>query len=221
MPYKRKYNKKSNGRPGYIRCGKMVVSDAAKALQMAKYLKTIVNVEFKNHDVQQTAAAVASGGVQVQLSNIAQGDTTITRDGAQCKVVSISLRYTIFMNQSATASSMRVWLIQDSQTNQALFTIADFLEDVTVDDAINSPRNLDNKHRFRVLYDKVHNLSITGRQISSHRFYKKLNVKLRFDNAAAAITSLTQNSLSLLVISDEATNTPAITSFVRLRYVDN
>ena len=36
---------------------------------------------------------MAIAPVIVQLSNIPQGDTTITRDGAQCKVLAIELSY--------------------------------------------------------------------------------------------------------------------------------
>ncbi len=55
----RRYKKKSNGRrPGYVSCGKMVYSDASKALAMAKYLKSVVNVEYKNFDTQTLASAI-------------------------------------------------------------------------------------------------------------------------------------------------------------------
>ncbi len=221
MSYKRSYKKKSYSRPGYVRCGKMVASDAQKALAMAKYLKGIVNVEFKNHDQQVTAIAQANSALIRQLTNIAQGDTTNTRDGASIKIVSISFNYTINMNASATGTAFRVMLVLDRQTNEAIYTAGDLLEDTTPDDVIVSPYNLNNASRFRVLYDKVHVFSINGRFVGNFKFYKKLNLKLRYDNAAAAITSLTQSSLSLLTVSDEATNQPSLTSFIRLRYVDN
>ncbi len=221
MPYKKRYKRSYTSRPGYVSCGKMVVSDAAKALQMAKYLKGIVNVEFKNHDVQQTAIALSNAVTITQLTNIAQGDTTVTRDGAQCKIVSIMLNYTLQINASAAGTVIRVMLVHDRQTNQAIYTSGDLIEDTTAIDSLVSPRNLDNKLRFSVLYDRVHTLSIAGNQKVNTKFYKKLNIKLRFDNAAAAITSLTQSSLSLVNWTDEATNVPSITSFVRLRFVDN
>ncbi len=207
--------------PGYRRCGEMVYSDAKRALLMAKSIKSLMNVEFKNHDVKLTASALAVAPIISQLTNIAIGDTTNTRDGSSIKLVSILFKYLINMNASATQTKVRVVLIHDRQTNEAVYSAADFLEDVTAGDSIVAARNLDNGHRFQVLYDKVHTYSISGRQNSYHQFYKKLNLKLRYDNAAAAITSLTQSSLSLLTTTNEATNVPNITSIVRLRYVDN
>ncbi len=207
--------------PGYRRCGEMVYGDARRALLMAKSIKSLMNVEFKNHDLQQTAAAIAVAPGITELTNIAQGDTTNTRDGSSIKLVSILFKYTLNMNASATQTSVRVVLVHDKQTNQAIYVPNDLNADNTAGDSIVSARNLDNGHRFQVLYDKVHTFSISGKQTSYHQFYKKLNLKIRYDAAAAAITSLTQSSLSSFVTTNEATNTPTITSFTRLRYVDN
>ncbi len=221
MPYKKRYPKKRNGRPGYRACGKMVYSDAAKALAMAKYLKGVVNVEFKNHDVQQTAAAVNITPNITQLTNIAQGDTTNTRDGASIKIRSLLFKYKIAMSASAANTQARVLLVLDRQTNEAIFTAGDLLQDITANDGIVSARNLNNGHRFKVLYDRVHVFNINGTSNIYAFKLLNLNLKLRYDNAAAAITSLTQQSLALVTIGSESTNVPTITSFIRVRYVDN
>lgn len=220
MPYNRKY-KKRNGRPGYKRCGKMVWSDASKALALAKHLKTIVNVEFKNHDIQATSDALAITPAITQLTNIAIGDTTNTRDGSSLKLVSLMFNYTLISSASAVSSHVRVLLVHDRQTNEAIYVIGDLLQDTSANDNIVSPRNLDNSHRFQVLYDRVHNLSVGGNSTKSYKFFKKLQLKIRYDNAAAAITSLTQSSLSLVTMTNEPTNVPVITHHIRLRYVDN
>ncbi len=223
MPARRYAKKKYNGhsRPGYVRCGKMVISDASKALAMAKYLKSIVNVERKNHDSSGTAVARDTTADIISLTSIAQGDTTVQRDGSQCKLVSLALKYFIEINPSATTTQVRVMIVLDKQTNQLIYGIADLLHDVTADDIIVSPRNLDNMRRFTVLMDRVHTYGALGPTTSYHKFYKKLNIVLRFDNAAAAITSMTENSLSLIFVSNEATNTPVVTHHLRLRFVDN
>lgn len=221
MPYKKSYRRKSK-RPGYRRCGTMVISDAQKALAMAKYLKGIVNVEFKTRDTAQTALFVPDGvGLVIQLSGIAQGSSTNSRDGAQVKCVSVSLEYTVFMDESATATSFRIMLVLDKQTNQAIYAVDDLLDNVANIQSVISPRNLDNKDRFSVLYDKRHVLSSNGSKMQQGSFYKATQIKLRYDGTGATIADLTQNSLSLVVISSEATNTPTLSAQFRLRYVDN
>ncbi len=217
----RRYKKKSNGRPGYVSCGKMVYSDASKALAMAKYLKSVVNVEYKNFDTQTLASAIGQTPAIVQLSNIPQGDTTITRDGASVKIVSLRFAYFVEAHASATNTVLRVMLVCDKQTNQAIYIAGDLLEDVTANDAIISPRNLNNSRRFRVLYDRVHTFSNTGKQMAYYSKNIKLQLKIRFDGSTPSIADLTENSLSSMFVSNHASNTPSVSHSVRLRYVDN
>ncbi len=223
----RKYAKKSypkrngHGRPGYVRCGKMVISDASKALALAKYLKGIVNVEYKLIDTVTTLSAMTVAPVIIPLTNSVQGDTNITRDGSSLKIVSVSLNYFLTISSSATATVARVMLVHDRQTNQAIYNASFLIQDVTVGDNVNSPRNMDHARRFSVLYDKVHTLSSSGARVNHVRFFKPLLLKLRYDANDGTIADLTQSSLSLVFMSNEASNTSTITAFTRLRFVDN
>ncbi len=218
----RRYKKKSNGsRPGYVSCGKMVYSDASKALAMAKYLKSVVNVEYKNFDTTTLASAIAQTPAIVQLTNIAQGDTTNTRDGASIKIVSIRLVYFVLGHADVPNISLRVQLVCDKQTNQAVYAAGDLLDDATVNDAIISPRNLNNMRRFRVMYDKVHTFSNTGKNCGYFTKYVKLQLKIRFDASTPSIADLTENSLSVVFTSNQPTNVPLVDHHTRLRYVDN
>ena len=58
MPYRKTYKK--NSRPGYKACGRMVYSDAKKALSIARGVRRLINVEIKNFDVQQTSVALTT-----------------------------------------------------------------------------------------------------------------------------------------------------------------
>ncbi len=222
MPY-RKYskNKKTYKRPSYSGCGRMVYSDAAKALSLAKGLKRLVNVEIKNFDVQQTNIVVTEVPIIIQLTNVPQGDTTITRDGAQCKVLSLELSILLTRNTSAFNSTVRLMLVCDKQTNQAIYLNTDLLDDITLIDNLVSPYNLDNKYRFNIIWDRI--FHVTAGSGSSKSFKKsfRMNKILRFDGNTPSIADLTSNSLSLVQVSNETANQPSITMFSRLRYVDN
>ncbi len=215
MPRKPRYK-----RPGYMACGKMVFGDAKKALVIAKGLKSLLNVEIKNHDVQTTSAALDQTFDINQLTNIAQGDTTVTRDGAQCKVVAVEFNALIIANDTNPKTAVRLMLVCDKQTNQAIYNIADLLDDSTAVDNIVSPLNLNNKHRFNVIYDRVHYCSLAKPVIHVKRTFK-MNLLIRYDGSTPSIADLTQNSLSFNTVSNEATNTPTIAFFHRIRYVDN
>lgn len=227
MPYKRSYTKKRYKRykkprmARYLGYAGSATSTAAKALSIAYGIKKLMNVEFKFHDVLNAITPSTTLSIQ-QLTNIPQGDTDITRDGAQVKCLRLLVRYLAVINASATTTFLRVMIIKDKQTNQAIYAAGDLLTDITATDAINSPMNLDNKYRFQVLYNRVHIMSITGANAAiKGEVFKDIDLKLRFDNSTPSIADLTSNSLSLVFISDQATNTPTVTFFSRLRYVDN
>ncbi len=207
-------------RPGYRACTRMVVGDAKKALAAAKGIKRLLNVEVKNHDLQQLSVVLSQTPVIIQLSNIDRGDTTNLRDGAQCKMIGIDLNYMLQVSATLPRSVVRIMLILDKQTNQAIYLNSDLLQDVTVVDNIVTPRNLNNKHRFQILYDRTHMLSLSVPTITVRKYIKK-DVLLRFDNTGNGIADLTQKSISLVQWSNEPTNTPVITHFSRLRFVDN
>ncbi len=220
MPYVRKFKKNGYRRPGYKACGKMVYGDAGKALAVAKGLRRLLNVEIKNFDIKQTTVAISQTPVIVQLSNIPAGSGTNTRDGSQCKMIGLNLSYTLTFNAASAVHLIRIMLIIDRQTNQAVYAASDLLADVTANDNLITPRNLDNKHRFVILYDRLHMLSESFPIVTVRKYFKR-DVLLRFDNSTPSIADLTQNSLSLLQIGNNTTNLPNITSTSRLRYVDN
>lgn len=219
MPYKS--GKKKYRHPSYISCGKLVVSDAQKALKIAQQVKSLLNVEVKNHDVQQSLVNITSTPVIVQLTNIANGDTTNTRDGSQVKLTALEFTMQILLNSSATRSSFRCLIICDKQTNQALYTPGDVLEDVSGTDMIFSPINLDNKRRFQILADFTSHVGTAEGRIKHFKRYIKLNKIIRWDASTPSIADLTQSSLSLLMVSTEGTNGVTVTTFSRLRFVDN
>lgn len=222
MPYKRSYNKRGGyRRPGYKACGKMVISDASKALALAKNVRRLINVEYKFIDTQNNATNITTTPLIVQLSNIIQGDTTITRDGSQLKCLSLQWSYFLSQDESSITSIIRCMLVKDKQTNQAIYAAGDVLSDVDAGDAIVSPYNRDNRKRFTIMYDRIHVLSDSGVKLVHNGQKFSQEQILRYDANAGTIADLTQASYSLLLISSEPVNGVDFTSFVRLNFVDN
>ncbi len=218
--YKGRYPRyKKVKRPMFGRLDKAAYSMAKKAL-------SLINTEFKLKDTVELGLVIVDGvGVIKQLTNVAQGDTNVTREGNSIKIVSIYTKFMFHINASASSSQVRCMLILDTQTNGAIYTTDDLLESVANLTSLISPRNTDNAHRFRVLYDKmvVLNQNITAVS-STTRFlkvYKKVDLHMRYATNVGDITDLTQNSISVLLISNEATNTPTVDINFRLRFLDN
>ncbi len=214
--------RKTYRRPGYKACGRMVYSDARKALTIARGVKSLLNVEFKFFDSQVTNTEILSTPQLFQLTNVVQGDGGSNRDGNQIKVVGNLLKYSVTMDASAVTSQLRVMLVLDKQTNGAIAIAADVLEDITVFDAIVSPLNLDNKYRFRILYDKVHLFSNAGANKLHYRDkYIKMSERIRYDGTAGNITDITSSSLFLLVVSSTGAQGPDFVLHNRVRFLDN
>ncbi len=224
MPYNnRRRPRKYNGysRPGYKACAKMVTSDAAKALAMAKYVKGLVNVEFKQITVQRTVGTVGSSSTHTELTNLSRGDDDTQRDGNQVRLKSIHIKGFLKQADNDARTIIRLVVVLDKQTNQAQATFSDIYADNTVGDAVISPRNIDNMRRFNILWDKIITLDTDSSGLKAFNFYKKLNIPLRYDGNAGDITDLTSNSIQFIQVSDEGTNLPLITFSARLRFVDN
>ncbi len=220
-PYQKRYKKKNYGKYKYKKY--LTLDKASKALAVAYSIKKLMNVEFKFHDVQLMAQAITNTPIITQLTNIPQGDTDTSRDGAQVKLTRHLLRYTISSNALATDGHIvRCMIIHDKQTNGAIYSDSDLLQDVSNLNNLTSPLNLDNKYRFRVLYDKVHTLVTTASNGQIYKAYiNDMDLRLRFESSTPSIADLNSSSLSFIMMASNPNNSPSITLFSRVRYVDN
>lgn len=227
MPYHRRYYRKRRYRPyrprrrkyGYF--GKFG-SHVGSAYSMAKKALSLINVEYKYHDVKDIADSIPNTSTIVPLSIIGQGDTSQTRDGdsVRCKRLDLNVRFRI--NSSATVSTVRVMLVLDLQTNSSQFALSDLLADTSTAAIImQTPLNLNNRRRFRVWFDKCYTIDQDMRPEVIIKYHKQLAMKLLFDGTAGTIADCPSKSLHLIYTSDEPTNQPTITYYSRLRYIDN
>ncbi len=194
---------------------------AAKALAVAYSVKRLLNVEFKRTTLIATGGNLTEGGTITQLTNLSIGDTTTTRDGSQVKYTSVSFDGYFNQHASATQTMIRIVLVMDNQTNGAIFTTAQLFQDATADDVIVSPFNADFSNRFSILYDKKFAMTAGGKEIVTVKFWKKLSMTTKYSGTAGTIADLSEKSLALVFITDEATNVPTVHHQTRLRYLDN
>lgn len=193
---------------------------ARQAFKMGAKALSMLNVEYKCHDVSFNNTAVTQTAIITQLTNVPQGDSSQSRDGSQLKITRNVLRYSI-CGGAVADTLVRCMLVHDKQTNGAIYAIADLLQDSSVIDIINSPLNLDNKYRFRVLYDKVHKLSNASQNAIAVSKVLNLSQRIRFDGTDTSITDLTSSSLSFVMCSNQGASPPNLALFNRLRFVDN
>lgn len=192
-------------------------NDAQLALKVAKRAMSLINVEKKYLDV--TGAADSSATLVATLLNgIAQGDTSITRNGDSIKYINCFIRMNFTLHASGTQSRVRVILLRDIQCNGGLSATGNILASNT---NILSPRNLDWNKRYKVYKDKTLVLNTDFPEKSLIFSLKKIKFHTRYTDENATIASISTNSLLWCVMTDEATNVPAYTFYSRLRFIDN
>ncbi len=86
--------------------------------------KKVGNKERKFIDTQIVNTAMSATGTITQLTNIQQGVTDATRLGNKITVVGVLLSY---LQNSDITTNTRVMLVQDKQTNGAIYAAGDLL----------------------------------------------------------------------------------------------
>jgi len=206
---RRRYPRKGNGSTDYIKMAKMAYSGV-------KYLKSLVNVE--KHALNVTASLTPDGatGTMTLLSGIAQGDNDNQRQGNSVKLHQINVNLDFLTDPDAIGTTLRVILFRYNQSQSTSPTA------VTVLTSNNflANYNHDNVRLFSVLYDRTHTVSPDHPE-RFIRIFRKLGSHETFDGTSAAATDIQTGSIWLLMISDEATETPTVYVNSQLLFIDN
>lgn len=195
---------------------KPTTSSIAKAAWSGvKYLRTLVNSENHKLDTDFDGNVANTGGI-THVTAIGQGDGLNQRTGNSCLLSYLSLKCYITQHASATLSAVRCILFIDlQQISDTSPAIGDLLTTVS----IRSHYNANNVGRFKVLYDQVYTMD--GAKTKSLWIRKNftLNRHVRFNGSAT--TDIQKGGIYWALLSNEATNTPALLSQVRVGWHDN
>lgn len=182
-----------------------------------KMLKALVNTEKKVVDVVSTGVAISSTPSFVLLNGLATGTDRTDRVGDSVKMLFEMLRIKATIHASATGTTIRVILLRDKQTNAALPTASQLFESST---NILSPLSLTWGKRYQVYCDKWVKLNQDFPE-KTFMCKRKLSFHTKYGGNTTAITDISTNSYILVLWSDEATNTPTVEYYNRMRFVDN
>lgn len=211
MKIKRRFRKKHYRRPL-----------AVKAMRLAKRVnRKVGSIEYKYLDNSLTATAFTNAGVIDQLTNVVEGLTNITRVAQKITIKRIMFRVNAFSNVAGTKFVCRVMLVQDRQTNGAIFATTDLLESVAAVDCTISQLNKNFFKRFKILYDKRKSLTTTGsNQVTFFNFQKRVNIPVLYSANAGTIADIRKNSLAIIFFTNVAANAPSFDYNSRLIFTD-
>lgn len=181
--------------------------------------------EFKFSDQNFTLSVDTTGSTQL-CDGLAAGTGVSDRQGREVILKSIQINAKAFATATTGTSQLaRLLLVYDRQCNAAAPTLTQVL---TAANTV-APRNLDNRHRFKILMDTVVCLpnrvtaTESGPLLVPIRFYRKLRHPVEYNAVGdATITSINTGSLYLMSIGDNAGGATAgqISGTVRIRYWD-
>lgn len=183
--------------------------------------------ELKSVDTAIAAAAVNTAGGLALVNGMARGDDINQRNGREVVMKSIEFKFTV-QSTAATGTDQvhRVVIVYDRQANATALTWTD-VYGAGYD--ILSPRNLENRKRFKVLMDRTYSLSsavatsVGGVVMRSDSFYRKLNHPVTFNSGnAGTIADITTGSLYVLYVGTNVAGVTAgsINGRCRIRYED-
>jgi len=182
MVTKKIYRKKSRKS---FKNKKSVKTIAKRALRMVKAISPEVKYMQTNLVGQQFNTDPTSAYVYQPLGFISQGDGDTDRTGDKINLVRHTAHFTL-MTAIAAPWNCRITCVQLLQNTEGLITATSignmfFDSNYTgTQNIVNGPTDYDNRHNFRVLYDKVHTLNPTvGTTAAPVTFTKQVRINLR------------------------------------------
>jgi len=193
----------------------------ARSLNTAVRGLALQQGEFKSVDVQATLAVDTNFNVQL-LNGIARGDEIFERTGREVLMKSISVRGSAYVTSGTGIDQIfRFLVVYDRQTNATAITAG------LVIDPVNScgSRDLENRHRFKILMDRTFTMNASAEPGSRafFQFYRRLAHPITFNSGdAGTVADITTGSIYLIAIGNVAPGATAGSILVgsRIRYLD-
>lgn len=186
------------------------------AVKGVNLMKSLINSELKRFDTSFSALPSSTASFNL-LTATNQGDDVENRNGNSILAKYITWNYTLTMNASASATMVRFIVFVDGDNDQQTPTEAELLANSAI---FTSAINPDYTSRFTILYDRIHSMSINGDRIITDKWYKPLNYHIKYITGTGS-TGFGKGNIWLYSKSNEATNTPTHTGYVRLAFYDN
>lgn len=185
--------------------------------------RNTIQAERKFQDTALNAAAneILTAGKFFLLNGVGAGTGFNERVGRKIRIKSIALSIHFFIG-AVTPSRFRIIVFVDRQANSAAVTAANLIDTATGGGQIStSYMNLDNRARFKFLYDKKFVMDTTTFTLKTFKMYKKIVLDTVYSGTTNAIGSIQTNAVWCVLLSDNAATQSATTiGTARIRFTD-
>lgn len=194
-----------------------VVRYGPSLLRTVASLVSKVNSELKYVDTS-TSGSLTTSGVITCLTNVAEGDTQLNRNGISQLNHSTLNRLKIILNSGASTCTCRsIIFVWNENAQETAPTLAKILEDPT---NILSPLDIESSKDYTIIRDKIITLTTGSYPMYYSNKYIKLN-PLHSKYSSTTSSSQTSGHIYQLIMSDTVANNPSFILYNRLRYYDN
>nr|QXP07655.1 MAG: putative capsid protein [Arizlama virus] len=177
--------------------------------------------ELKYSDVTMAAESDTTGAIAL-LNGLRLGNAATQRVGQQIKIKSLQFNLNL-NNDQAAARVVRTLVVCDRQTNATALTVLQVLDAISTI----SNKNLTNRKRFKIYYDKRRSVAPTGNEgsVIPVNKYIKFRRPITVDYNTAdngTVADITTNSLYMITVGDVANpNGCQFSAQCRIRYSDD
>jgi len=223
MPYRRSYGRRTpkrvsrSGRRRGTRYTTMgsVKYLAKKAYQGVRYIRSMINCEKHKADTAYGPLGISTTAAVSSLNQISQGDNEFNRQGNSVLWKYMTFSGALSWNATGTGQALRIVVVMDTQQISDTAPAGTDLWETT------GPFSLINNEtvgRFSILYDKVY-VQKEDCDLIPLKFTVKKSHHLRFNGTAS--TDPQKGGMWLLIVSNQAVNTPTVAGTYRVCFYDN
>lgn len=207
--YRRRYTKKPSRWTTYKNAGSQLWKDV-------KYLKSLLNVEYKNIDNSISMTPDVSASTSMLLNSVAQGDDRTNRDGRSVRFRYMTMKLQLHISTTSTITRLIIVNDREAENGVALDT------KLLTSNSITSLYNIDSTRRFKVLFDRTFSMDEDNKSDIFIKFNKRMFSKTKYNGTSTGISNIETNAYYLYAVSNAAFGVaPVISGVVRLRFVDN
>lgn len=207
-----------------------------------KFIDTIISsneeygaISFELGVPAYTFPGEATVSNAVLMNGLPQGTDSTQRIGRKIMMKSIQANIEVTLQSESTMTvgtpisgvtpgTVRCLVVYDSQANGAAPDITDILQLGSIGSLV-SPMNLNNRERFKIIWDKRRHIDPQGPGTIHFHLYKKCGLPVVFNGGnAGTIADIQTGSVYIFLITDvqaTAANTMGALAYTRIRFLDD
>lgn len=184
-----------------------------------KYLKDVINIEYKAHDTS-IASTPGTGGDIINMCLITQGDDFSERVGRSIKMHSLKLRMVNTVG-GATSATYRLILFKTRQNQASAPAVSEVLRTTPY---VYSPylKYSSNQESFTILWDQTFQFDALNKGVAHLEKEFPLGTHCKFNGTSNTEASCGVGAVYLMLVSNAtSTNEPSLDGIARLVYTDD